>query len=180
MNDCRMQIWKQMRNLYRLSMAIHFFSTPSPVSGMHEKSNFCPSPILGMHEKDLEHIRKEMEPNENVHIITVREAQGLEFDTVVLAGFDKESYFEQYKKVPEHLQSEKRKILMVISDGAPIDDSTLAVNDSDILSDHLHHVVKKIEKLGKVEIVSVGIGHDTKNFYRNSVMIKNLEELEIK
>lgn len=74
-------------------------------------------------------------------------------------------------------QSEKRKILMVISDGTPIDDSTLAVNDSDILSDHLHHVVKKIEKSGKVEIVGIGIGHDTKDFYRNSVTIKNLEEL---
>ncbi len=74
-------------------------------------------------------------------------------------------------------QSEKRKILMVISDGTPIDDSTLATNDSDILSDHLHHVVKKIEKLGKIEIVGIGIGHDIKDFYRNSVTIKNLEEL---
>jgi len=74
-------------------------------------------------------------------------------------------------------QSEKRKILMVISDGTPIDDSTLAVNDSDILSDHLHHVVNKIEKAGKVEIVGIGIGHDTSDFYRNSMTIKNLEEL---
>jgi len=74
-------------------------------------------------------------------------------------------------------QSEKRKILMVISDGTPIDDSTLAVNDSDILTDHLHHVVNKIEKAGKVEIVGIGIGHDTSDFYRNSMTIKNLEEL---
>lgn len=74
-------------------------------------------------------------------------------------------------------QSEKRKILMVISDGTPIDDSTLAVNDSDILSDHLRHVINKIEKAGKVEIIGVGIGHDTSDYYRNSVTIKNLEEL---
>lgn len=66
--------------------------------------------ILGINERDLEQIRKEIETNENVHIITVREAQGLEFDTVVLMGFDREKYFEQYKKVPEHLQSEKQKI----------------------------------------------------------------------
>lgn len=74
-------------------------------------------------------------------------------------------------------QNEKRKILMVISDGTPIDDSTLAVNDSDILTDHLHHVINKIEKAGKVEVVGIGIGHDTSDFYKNSMTIKNLEEL---
>jgi DNA helicase IV len=66
--------------------------------------------ILGITEKDLGAVRKQIEANDNVHIMTVREAQGLEFDTVVLIGFDTESYFEQYKKVPEHLQNEKQKI----------------------------------------------------------------------
>ena len=66
--------------------------------------------ILGITEKDLSSARKQIETNENVHIMTVREAQGLEFDTVVLVGFDKENYFEQYKEVPEHLQNEKQKI----------------------------------------------------------------------
>lgn len=66
--------------------------------------------ILGIHEKDLEQIRKDIQPNENIHIITVREAQGLEFDIVVLLGFDPENYFEQYKKMPESLQQEKQKI----------------------------------------------------------------------
>ncbi len=74
-------------------------------------------------------------------------------------------------------QSEERKILMVISDGTPIDDSTLAVNDSDILSNHLTHVVNKIEKSKKIEIVAVGIGHDTSNYYHNSITIKDLEDL---
>jgi cobaltochelatase CobT len=74
-------------------------------------------------------------------------------------------------------QSEARKILMVISDGTPIDDSTLANNDADILSNHLTHVVNKIEKSKKIEIVGVGIGHDTSNFYKNSIVIKDLEEL---
>ncbi len=74
-------------------------------------------------------------------------------------------------------RSEKRKILMVISDGTPVDDSTASANDSDILSDHLRHVINKIEKRGNIEIVGVGIGHSTDDFYRNSIAIKGLEEL---
>jgi cobaltochelatase CobT len=74
-------------------------------------------------------------------------------------------------------QSEKRKILMVISDGTPVDDSTNSANDHDILIDHLHHVIKKIEKGKKIEIVGVGIGHATDEFYRNSTMIRSLDEL---
>lgn len=79
-------------------------------------------------------------------------------------------------------QSEKRKILMVISDGTPVDDSTSSANaslgnDSDLLTDHLHHVINKIEKNSQIEIVGVGIGHSTDDFYRNSIAIKNLDDL---
>ena len=74
-------------------------------------------------------------------------------------------------------QSEKRKILLVISDGTPVDDSTNSANDNDILTEHLHHVIKKIEKSGRVEIVGIGIGHSTDDFYRNSTAIKSPEEL---
>ncbi len=74
-------------------------------------------------------------------------------------------------------QSEKRKILIVISDGTPVDDSTNSANDSDILSDHLQHVINKIEKSSKIEVVGIGVGHSTEEFYRNSITIKSLEEL---
>jgi cobaltochelatase CobT len=74
-------------------------------------------------------------------------------------------------------QSEKRKILIVISDGTPVDDSTSLANDTDILSDHLRHVINKIEKQSKIEIVGIGIGHTTEEFYRNSITIRSLEEL---
>jgi cobaltochelatase CobT len=74
-------------------------------------------------------------------------------------------------------QSQKRKILMVISDGTPVDDSTSFANDQDILNNHLIHVINKIEKAKKIEIVGVGIGHATEDFYRNSIAIKSLEEL---
>ncbi len=74
-------------------------------------------------------------------------------------------------------QSEKRKILMVISDGTPVDDSTTCNNDGDILSDHLRHVINMIEKRGKIEIIGVGIGHATDEFYKNSITIRALEDL---
>jgi cobaltochelatase CobT len=74
-------------------------------------------------------------------------------------------------------QSEKRKILLVISDGTPVDDSTLSTNDGDILPDHLHFVINKIEKQSKIEVVGIGIGHEIGDFYRNSISIKNLDEL---
>ncbi|MBM5783008.1 MAG: hypothetical protein FJ368_06295, partial [Pelagibacterales bacterium] len=74
-------------------------------------------------------------------------------------------------------REERRKILMVISDGTPIDDSTASSNDSDILSDHLHHVINKIERQSKIEVVGIGIGHSTDEFYKNSITIKSLDEL---
>ena len=74
-------------------------------------------------------------------------------------------------------QDQYRKILLVISDGTPVDDSTVSANDSDILSDHLRHVINKIEKQSKIEIVGIGIGHSTEEFYKNSITIRNSEEL---
>jgi len=74
-------------------------------------------------------------------------------------------------------QNEKRKILLVISDGTPVDDSTTSNNSQDILTMHLHQVINKIEKQGKIEMVGIGIGHSTDEFYRNSLTIKNVEEL---
>ncbi len=74
-------------------------------------------------------------------------------------------------------QSAKRKILMVISDGTPVDDSTISANDNDILSKHLEHVINRIEKQSKIEIVAIGIGHKIDEFYHNSISIKSLEEL---
>ncbi len=74
-------------------------------------------------------------------------------------------------------QNEKRKIIMVISDGTPVDDSTTANNEGDILSDHLHHVINNIEKGRKIEIIGIGIGHLAEEFYKNSITIKTIEEL---
>ena len=74
-------------------------------------------------------------------------------------------------------REEKRKILMIISDGTPVDDSTNSTNDTEILVDHLHHAIKKIEKENKIEIVGIGIGHNVGAFYHNSISIKTAQEL---
>ncbi|MBL6664389.1 MAG: hypothetical protein ISQ34_00935 [Rickettsiales bacterium] len=74
-------------------------------------------------------------------------------------------------------REEERKILMVISDGNPIDDSTNLANDDDFLSNHLKQVVANIEKQKQIEICAIGIGHEVGEFYQNSLTIKNVNEL---
>ena len=74
-------------------------------------------------------------------------------------------------------RNEKRKILLVISDGTPVDDSTNSNNDNDILNDHLHQTIHRLEKHSKIEIAAIGILHNVGDFYRNSITIQNIEEL---
>jgi len=72
---------------------------------------------------------------------------------------------------------EARKILMVISDGAPVDDSTLSVNSSNYLEKHLRDVIEMIEKSRITELIAVGIGHDVTRYYRRAVTITDVEQL---
>ena len=74
-------------------------------------------------------------------------------------------------------RSESRKILMVISDGAPVDDSTLSVNPSNYLENHLKNVISMIEKRGLLELIAIGIGHDVTRYYRNAITITDIEQL---
>ena len=73
---------------------------------------------------------------------------------------------------PEH-----RRILMVISDGAPVDDSTLSVNPGNYLEKHLREVIRDIENRDQVELIAIGIGHDVTRYYRRAVTIVDAEEL---
>ena len=72
---------------------------------------------------------------------------------------------------------EERKILMVISDGAPVDDSTLSVNPGNYLEKHLREVIREIERQGTVELTAIGIGHDVTRYYRRAVTIVDAEQL---
>jgi len=72
---------------------------------------------------------------------------------------------------------EVRKILMVISDGAPVDDSTLSVNPANYLEKHLRDVIAMIEKRGAVELLAIGIGHDVTRYYERAVTITDVDQL---
>ncbi len=72
---------------------------------------------------------------------------------------------------------EQRKILMVISDGAPVDDSTLSTNLSDYLETDLKNTVNSIEELSSIELLAIGIGHDVKRYYERAVKIVDVQDL---
>ncbi len=72
---------------------------------------------------------------------------------------------------------EQRKILMVISDGAPVDDSTLSVNPANFLEKHLRDVIAMVERRRAVELIAIGIGHDVTRYYQRAVTITDAEQL---
>ena len=74
-------------------------------------------------------------------------------------------------------RKEERKILMVISDGAPVDDSTLSTNSSDLLENNLKQTVKWIEKNSSVELLAIGIGHDVTRYYSKAIKIADVQDL---
>ncbi len=74
-------------------------------------------------------------------------------------------------------RNEERKILIVISDGAPVDDSTLSTNHSNFLDNHLRQIIHTIETESNVELLAIGIGHDVTKYYERSITINRAEEL---
>ena len=72
---------------------------------------------------------------------------------------------------------EERRILMVISDGAPVDDSTLSSNSAKNLEDHLHHVIEVTENKSPVKLLAIGIGHDVTRYYKNAITIMDADQL---
>lgn len=72
---------------------------------------------------------------------------------------------------------EQRKILMVISDGAPVDDSTLSANSGGYLDAHLREVIREVERAGDIELLAIGIGHDVTRYYSRAVTLHDVEQL---
>ena len=90
-------------------------------------------------------------------------------------NIDGEALLWAFKRIAA--RKEKRKILMVISDGAPVDDSTLSVNSGDYLEKHLKRTVNWIEENSNIEILAVGIGHDVTRYYKKAIRIADVKEL---
>ena len=90
-------------------------------------------------------------------------------------NIDGEALLWAFKRIA--IRKEERKILMVISDGAPVDDSTLSVNSGDYLEKHLKQTVKWIEENSNIEILAVGIGHDVTRYYKKAIKINDVQEL---
>ncbi len=90
-------------------------------------------------------------------------------------NIDGEALLWAFKRISA--RKEERKILMVISDGAPVDDSTLSVNSGDYLEKHLKQTVKWIEENSDIEILAVGIGHDVTRYYKKAIKIADVQEL---
>ncbi len=90
-------------------------------------------------------------------------------------NIDGEAISWAYNRIKK--RKEERKILMVISDGAPVDDSTLSVNSGDFLEKHLKKVVKFIEEKTETEILAIGIGHDVSRYYNRAIKITDVNEL---
>ncbi len=90
-------------------------------------------------------------------------------------NIDGEAISWAYNRIKK--RREERKILMVISDGAPVDDSTLSVNSGDFLEKHLKKMVKFIENKTETEVLAIGIGHDVSRYYKKAIKITDVNEL---
>ncbi len=90
-------------------------------------------------------------------------------------NIDGEAISWAYNRIKK--RKEERKILMVISDGAPVDDSTLSVNSGDFLEKHLKKIVKFIENKSDIEVLAIGIGHDVSRYYNKAIKITDVNEL---
>tara|TARA_A100001011_G_C14298853_1_gene839780 strand:+ start:463 stop:2253 length:1791 start_codon:yes stop_codon:yes gene_type:complete len=90
-------------------------------------------------------------------------------------NIDGEAISWAYNRIKK--RKEERKILMVISDGAPVDDSTLSVNSGDFLEKHLKKTVKFIENKTDIEVLAIGIGHDVSRYYDKAIKITDVNEL---
>ena len=94
---------------------------------------------------------------------------------ILKENIDGEAIMWAYNRLKK--RKEERKILMVISDGAPVDDSTLSVNSGDFLEKNLKKIVKFIENKSEVEILAIGIGHDVSRYYKKAIKISDVQEL---
>ena len=88
---------------------------------------------------------------------------------------DGEALLWAFKRL--NARQEKRKVLIIISDGAPVDDSTLSVNPGNYLEKNLRDIIYDIETTTNIDLVAIGIGHDVSRYYNNAVTIMDVDQL---
>ncbi len=96
-------------------------------------------------------------------------------DGILKENIDGEALLWASKRLKTRI--EKKKILIVVSDGAPVDDSTLSANNSNILDDHLKKVINDLEKNKSINLLAIGIGHDVSKYYSNAFTIDDVNKL---
>ena len=96
-------------------------------------------------------------------------------DGLLKENIDGEAILWAYQRL--RARKEQRKILMVISDGAPVDDSTLSANSGGYLDGHLRQVIAQVERAGDIEMLAIGIGHDVTRYYSRAVTLHDVEQL---
>jgi cobaltochelatase CobT len=122
---------------------------------------------------DLRHI---IYKDANTHWRQAKNNLGLMLKEGLLKeNIDGEAISWAYNRIKK--RKEERKILMVISDGAPVDDSTLSVNSGDFLEKHLKKIVNFIENKTEIEVLAIGIGHDVSRYYDKAIKITDVNEL---
>ena len=94
---------------------------------------------------------------------------------ILKENVDGEALLWAYKRIIK--RREKRKILIIVSDGAPVDDSTLSVNPGNFLEQNLRESINKIESKPDVELIAIGIGHDVSRYYKRAITIMDVDEL---
>jgi len=94
---------------------------------------------------------------------------------ILKENVDGEALLWAYNRL--RIRQEKRKVLIVISDGAPVDDSTLSVNPGNYLEKNLRDTISDIENNSNIELVAIGIGHDVSRYYSNAVTIMDVDQL---
>tara|TARA_B100001057_G_scaffold552_1_gene509 strand:+ start:1205 stop:3004 length:1800 start_codon:yes stop_codon:yes gene_type:complete len=164
------------RTLERCSVKVEIlgFTTKNWKGGQsREKWNKNNKPKTPGRLNDLRHI---IYKGGNTHWRQAKSNLGLMLKEGLLKeNIDGEAISWAYSRLRK--RKEERKILMVISDGAPVDDSTLSVNSGDFLEKHLKKTVKFIEEKSDIEILAIGIGHDVSRYYNKAIKITDVNEL---
>ena len=164
------------RNLERCSVKVEIlgFTTKNWKGGQsRELWNKSSKPKTPGRLNDLRHI---IYKSADTHWRQAKNNLGLMLKEGLLKeNIDGEAISWSYNRIKK--RKEERKILMVISDGAPVDDSTLSVNSGDFLEKHLKKMVKFIENKTEIEILAIGIGHDVSRYYDKAIKITDVNEL---